>query len=62
MRVGPGGGLASEGEMIEVVEYTVDEARNLMTDETINKVHAFLYALYWFFDKIWPELQQRAKL
>ncbi|XP_005104363.1 uridine diphosphate glucose pyrophosphatase NUDT14 [Aplysia californica] len=62
MKVGPGGGLVSEGEMIEVVEYTVEQARSLMTDETVNKVHALLFALYWFFDKIWPELSQKAKI
>jgi len=56
MRVGPGGGLAEEGEMIEVVEYTIEQARTLFTDETVNKVHGLLYSLYWFFDNVWSKL------
>jgi len=60
IKTGPGGGLASEGEMIEVVEYTVEQARGLITDETVNIVHGLLFALYWFFDKVWPTIDQKS--
>ena len=58
MKVGPGGGLVDEGELIEVVEYSIDDARKLLTDESINKVHSFLFALYWFFDQILPTIKR----
>ncbi|GFO50456.1 GDP-mannose-4,6-dehydratase nudk [Plakobranchus ocellatus] len=55
MKTGPGGGLASEGEMIEVVEMSVDEGRTLMFDESCNRVHLLIFALYWFFGTIWKD-------
>ncbi|XP_059156287.1 uridine diphosphate glucose pyrophosphatase NUDT14-like isoform X2 [Physella acuta] len=55
MKVASGGGVASEGEMIDVVEVTVEEGRKLMFDESVNRVHVFIFALYWFFDQIWTK-------
>ncbi|KAK6998058.1 uridine diphosphate glucose pyrophosphatase [Biomphalaria glabrata] len=53
MKVGAGGGLITEGEMISVVEMSVDEGRKLMFDETVNRVHGLIFAIYWFLDNIW---------
>ena len=47
MRVGPGGGIEGE-EQIEVVEYSVAEARRLMTDESVARTPGLLYALCWW--------------
>ncbi len=47
MRTGPGGGVPGE-EKIEVVEYTLQEARSLAEDETIARTPGLLYALCWW--------------
>ncbi|CAG5129512.1 unnamed protein product [Candidula unifasciata] len=52
MKVGPGGGNPHEGEMIEVVEMSIEEGRKLILDETVNRVHGLLFALLWFFENI----------
>ncbi|XP_005112432.1 uridine diphosphate glucose pyrophosphatase NUDT14 [Aplysia californica] len=54
-RVGPGGGLAQEGELIQVVELSVSESRKLLFDENVNREAGLLCALYWFFQHIWSE-------
>lgn len=54
MRVGKGGGLASEGEFIEVVEKSVNEARQLLFNENVNREPGLLFALQWFFCQVWP--------
>ncbi|KAI8788112.1 uridine diphosphate glucose pyrophosphatase isoform X1 [Biomphalaria glabrata] len=53
-KVSGGGGLAEEGELIEVIEVTVDEARKLIYDEAVNRESGLLVALLWFFNKVWP--------
>ncbi|KAH9512296.1 Nudix hydrolase 14, chloroplastic [Bulinus truncatus] len=53
MKVGSGGGMASEGEMIDTVEMSVEEGRQLMFDENVNRVHGLIFAIYWFLDNIW---------
>ncbi|KAH9524338.1 Nudix hydrolase 14, chloroplastic [Bulinus truncatus] len=53
-KVGRGGGLAEEGELIEVAEVTVDQARDLICDESVNREAGLLFALQWFFDRVWP--------
>ncbi|KAK3772179.1 hypothetical protein RRG08_035220 [Elysia crispata] len=55
MKTGPGGGLASEGELIDVVEMSVEEGKAFMFDESCNRVHLVIFALYWFFGTIWKE-------
>lgn len=51
MKVGPGGGLAQEGELIEVVELPLAQGRILMMDESKTKPVGLMFALMWFFDK-----------
>ncbi len=48
MRVSAGGGNPQEGEVIEVVEMDVDEARNLYNAKEANAPPSFLYGLGWF--------------
>ncbi|CAL1534619.1 unnamed protein product [Lymnaea stagnalis] len=54
MRVGKGGGLPEEGELIEVIELSVEETRRLILDETVNREPVMLLALQWFFHEIFP--------
>ncbi|CAG5136439.1 unnamed protein product [Candidula unifasciata] len=61
MRVSKGGGLASEGELIEVVEMTVTEARQLIFDEDVNREASSMFALLWFFQNVWPHKQNCLK-
>jgi len=45
-----GGGLQEEGEYIEVVEISLNEAKKICEDPNIdNQVGGFLYGLLWFF-------------
>lgn len=55
MRVGTGGGLAEEGELIEVVEMDIQQGRKLIYDETVNRPCGLLFGLQWFFDVIWKQ-------
>ncbi|XP_025091686.1 uridine diphosphate glucose pyrophosphatase-like isoform X3 [Pomacea canaliculata] len=55
MRVGTGGGLAEEGELIEVVEMDIEQGRKLIYDETVNRPCGLLFGLQWFFDVIWKQ-------
>lgn len=48
MRTGQGGGNPEEGEMIEIVEISVKESMNLLTDETKEKSVGLLFSLIWF--------------
>ncbi|BFZ11606.1 hypothetical protein BsWGS_14644 [Bradybaena similaris] len=50
MKVAAGGGI--DQEMIEVIEMSIDEGRKLIFDESVNRVHVLLFALYWFFENI----------
>ncbi|XP_060067582.1 uridine diphosphate glucose pyrophosphatase NUDT14-like [Ylistrum balloti] len=50
MRVGAGGGVAEEGELIEVVEIPLCDGKSFITDMSYNKPVAMMYALMWFFD------------
>ncbi|XP_070181971.1 uridine diphosphate glucose pyrophosphatase NUDT14-like isoform X1 [Littorina saxatilis] len=54
MKVGTGGGLEEEGELIEVVDMTVVEGRQLILDESVNRPVGMLFALQWFFANKWP--------
>ena len=48
MRSGSGGGLAEEGELIEVVEMTVEEVKQLLAEPEVNLTPFALYGLMWF--------------
>jgi len=43
----PGGGLVAEGEIIEVVELDLIEAKKLLNEPFV--IVGFLYGLEWFF-------------
>ena len=47
-RVSSGGGVAAEGEMIEVVELTLDEVKDYLKTPNINSPTFTLYGLQWF--------------
>ena len=48
MRTGEGGGLAHEGEMIDVVEIPVKDSLKFAFDESIEKPMAMICAILWF--------------
>ncbi|CAL8133137.1 unnamed protein product [Orchesella dallaii] len=48
MRVSQGGGLAEEGEFIEVVEMSVAEARKLVENEEVTRTSGLLFGVMWF--------------
>lgn len=43
-----GGGLAAEGESIEVVEMTVDEVKKLLASGDVASPASFIFAVLWF--------------
>ena len=47
-RVSAGGGLANEGERIEVVEQTIDEIKAYLAEPEVNCPTFTLYGLQWF--------------
>ena len=47
-RVSSGGGVAAEGEMIEVVELSLDEVKEYLKRLNINSPTFTLYGLQWF--------------
>jgi len=49
MKISEGGGLVNEGEDIEVVEYTIPQIRDIVTQsEVLNGSSSFLFGLMWF--------------
>ncbi|KAG2373473.1 hypothetical protein C9374_012080 [Naegleria lovaniensis] len=55
-KVSNGGGLEEEGEMIEVVELPLSQAKELMKDESVVRSPSLLHALsWWFLEKATPE-------
>ena len=46
--MGEGGGLVEEGEMIKVVEMTVEEARELLTRDNVRSPVGLLYGVSWY--------------
>lgn len=50
MRVSAGGGV--EGELIEVIELPLPEAKKFIYDESIAKTPGLMFAFMWWFDKI----------
>lgn len=53
MKVGYGGGVAEEGEMIDVIEVPVADGMKFVMDESINKPVGMIFAIYWFFANKW---------
>ena len=49
MKVSSGGGLLDEGEQIEVIELSNQEALKCIMDETITKPVGMMFAFTWFF-------------
>jgi len=43
-----GGGLASEGEMIDVVEMTIPEIRKFIEQDSVPSPGGFLFGVMWF--------------
>ena len=50
MKVSAGGGVA--GELIEVVDLPIADAKALIYDETIAKTPGLMFAFMWYFDKL----------
>lgn len=48
MHKGSGGGLAHEGELIEVVEVTVDDAKRVLAEQYLKSPPWTLYGMMWF--------------
>ena len=46
--MGEGGGLVEEGEMIQVVEMTVEEARELLTRDSVRSPVGLMYGVSWY--------------
>ena len=56
-RVGAGGGLEEEGEMIQVVELTVEEVEELLRKDSVTSPVGLLYGVTWYLQN---RLQRRA--
>ena len=48
MKKTKGGGVAEEGELIEVVEMSVKEAKEFVKQEESNTTPSTLYGISWF--------------
>lgn len=49
MKISDGGGI--DGEVIEVIELPISEAKNFIYDESIAKTPGLMFAFMWFFDR-----------
>jgi hypothetical protein len=58
MRKGPGGGLVAEGEMIEVVEVSLDSAKNILAGKFLKSPPWTLYGILWFLNIKLPSLNK----
>merc|ERR1712110_1023075 len=47
-KVGPGGGLVEEGEMINVVEMTVSEAKEYISRDQVDSPIGLLFGIQWY--------------
>ena len=50
MKVSEGGGV--DGELIEVITLSVEEAKSLIYDESIVKTPGLMFAFMWYFDTL----------
>ncbi|KZC06530.1 PREDICTED: uridine diphosphate glucose pyrophosphatase-like [Dufourea novaeangliae] len=48
MHIHPGGGAASEGELIEVVDMSIPEVKEYIDSEELQSPPSFLYGFTWF--------------
>lgn len=55
-RDGPGGGLAEEGELIEVVHLPLEGARSFAEDPDVPKTLSVIFGISWFFSCVAPGL------
>ncbi|XP_012921618.1 uridine diphosphate glucose pyrophosphatase isoform X4 [Heterocephalus glaber] len=55
-RGGPGGGLAEEGELIEVVHLPLDGAQAFADDPDIPKTLGVIFGISWFLSQVAPSL------
>lgn len=55
-RGGPGGGLAEEGELIEVVHLPLDGAQAFVDDPDVPKTLGVIFGISWFFSHVAPGL------
>ncbi|XP_063097316.1 uridine diphosphate glucose pyrophosphatase NUDT14 isoform X2 [Cavia porcellus] len=53
---GPGGGLAEEGELIEVVHLPLDGAQAFAEDPDIPKTLSVIFGISWFLSQVAPSL------
>lgn len=60
MKVSEGGGLASEGEFIDVVEMTIPEVRKFMSQEVVLSPGGLLFGLMWFLANKAPEKESQS--
>ena len=47
-KISEGGGLAEEGEMIKVVEMSVEQVKDYLKQESVNSPIGLLYGLQWY--------------
>lgn len=50
-----GGGLAHEGEFIDVVEMTIPELKKFIEQDSVPSPGGFLFAILWFFNNKAPK-------
>lgn len=55
-RSGPGGGLAEEGELIEVVHLPLDSAQAFADDPAVPKTLGVIFGISWFLSRVAPGL------
>ncbi|XP_032682136.1 uridine diphosphate glucose pyrophosphatase NUDT14-like [Odontomachus brunneus] len=48
MLIHPGGGSEAEGELIEVVEFSIPELKDYMNSEEVTSPSSFLFGISWF--------------
>lgn len=56
MQISDGGGI--DGELIEVIELPLDEAKAFIYDESVAKTPGLMFAFLWFFEK---KLENKSK-
>jgi len=55
LRVNSGGGNAEEGEEIELVEMSIQEVEDYLSQPSVSSPGSFLFALQWFLSKKAPQ-------
>lgn len=52
MKVGTGGGIAQEGELIETVDIPISEVKQFVMDESKHRPVGVMFAVFWYFDQV----------